>query len=124
MAGGAAERAGLRKGDRVLVDLAADLLVPPLSWVVLGALVLFGAAAGLSVWQGHAAWSLGAAGACLFALGAYVMRGWWVSEQGVQGLFALARAPFYVAWKLWLVVSRPEEKKGEWVRTTREGTKP
>ena len=115
---------GLRKGDRVLVDLAADLLVPPLSWVVLGALVLFGAAAGLSVWQGHAALSLGTAGACLFALGAYVMRGWWVSEQGVQGLFALARAPFYVAWKLWLVVSRPEEKKGEWVRTTREGTKP
>jgi 1,2-diacylglycerol 3-beta-glucosyltransferase len=115
---------GLRKGDRVLVDLAADLLVPPLSWVVLGAGALLAASAGLSAWQGHAALSLGASVACVLALVAYVMRGWWVSGQGAQGLLALARAPFYVGWKLWLLLSRPEEKKGEWVRTTREGTKP
>jgi len=115
---------GLRKGDRVLVDLAADLLVPPLSWVVLGAGALAVASAALSWMIGGVALSAWAAAASVLALVTYVMRGWWVSGQGVQGLLALARAPFYVAWKLWLVVSRPAEKKGEWVRTTREGQKP
>jgi hypothetical protein len=43
---------------------------------------------------------------------------------GLSGLSALAWAPFYVAWKVWLMLSRPEEKKGEWVRTAREGQKP
>jgi hypothetical protein len=47
-----------------------------------------------------------------------------MSGMGLKGLSALARAPFYVAWKLWLMLSRPEEKKGEWVRTAREGQKP
>ncbi len=115
---------GLRKRDRVLVDLAMDLLVPPLSWVVLGALAVGLAGAGLSVWQGRVALSTYAAAASLGAVGLYVMRGWWVSGMGLSGLLALARAPFYIAWKVWLMLSRPEEKKGEWVRTTREAQKP
>lgn len=115
---------GLRKRDRVLVDLAMDLLVPPLSWVVLGVLALLGACVGLSLVTRHVFFTTGLALAAALGLVLYVMRGWWVSGMGVRGLFALARAPVYVAWKLWLLVSRPEEKKGEWVRTTREGPKP
>jgi 1,2-diacylglycerol 3-beta-glucosyltransferase len=114
---------GLRKRDRVLVDLAMDLLVLPLSWVVLGALALAGASGALSLVTGHVAWSVWTSAAAVASLVLYVMRGWWVSGMGMRGLLALARAPFYVAWKLWLLVSRPEEKKGEWVRTTREGPK-
>jgi len=115
---------GLRKGDRVLVDLAMDLLVPPLSWVVLGAGGLLVASGALSLWQGHVALATYLAAFNVLSLVLYVFRGWWMSGMGLKGLSALARAPFYVAWKLWLMLSRPEEKKGEWVRTAREGQKP
>ncbi|WP_395825927.1 exopolysaccharide biosynthesis GT2 family glycosyltransferase EpsU [Archangium minus] len=115
---------GLRKGDKVLVDLAMDLLVPPLSWVVLGAGGVTMAAVALSLRQGHLALSAYLGAASVLALVLYVMRGWWVSGMGLGGLMALARAPFYVAWKIWLMMSRPEEKKGEWVRTARETHKP
>jgi GT2 family glycosyltransferase len=114
---------GLRKGDKVLVDLAMDLLVPPLSWVVLGAGGVLGASVALSLWRGQVALSVYVAAASVLGLVLYVMRGWWLSGMGVQGLLILARAPVYVAWKLWLMLSRPEEKKGEWVRTTREPPK-
>ena len=115
---------GLRKGDKVLVDLAMDLLVPPMSWVVLAAGALSVAAGALSLWQGDLALSAYAAAASVLSLVLYVMRGWWVSGMGLEGLLALGRAPFYVAWKVWLMLSRSEEKKGEWVRTAREGQKP
>jgi 1,2-diacylglycerol 3-beta-glucosyltransferase len=115
---------GLRKGDKVLVDLAMDLLVPPMSWVVLGAGALAVASGALSLWQGHVALSAYAAAASVLAITLYVLRGWWVSGMGVSGLVALSRAPFYVLWKIGLMMSRPEEKKGEWVRTARENPKP
>jgi GT2 family glycosyltransferase len=114
----------LRKRDGVLLDLAMDLLVPPLSYVVLGALALAMAAGALSVAQGHVALSAYAAAFCVGSLGLYVLRGWWVSGMGLRGLLALMRAPFYVVWKVWLMVAGPRDKKGEWVRTTREVRKP
>ena len=115
---------GLSKGDKVLVDLAMDLLVPPLSWVVLGAGALAMASGALSWARGQVALSAYAAMASVLSLVLYVMRGWWVSGMGVGGLKALLWAPFYVVWKIWLMMSRPEEKKGEWVRTARESQKP
>ncbi|HLM46289.1 MAG TPA: exopolysaccharide biosynthesis GT2 family glycosyltransferase EpsU [Myxococcaceae bacterium] len=115
---------GLRKGDKVLVDLAMDLLVPPMSWVVLAAGALAVASGALSLWQGHVALAMYLSAFNVLSLVLYVFRGWWMSGMGLKGLSALARAPFYVAWKLWLMLSRPEEKKGEWVRTAREGQKP
>jgi hypothetical protein len=114
----------LRKRDGVLLDLAMDLLVPPLSYVVLGALAVAMAAGALSVSQGHVALSAYAAAFCVGSLGLYVLRGWWVSGMGLRGLLALMRAPFYVVWKVWLMVAGPRDKKGEWVRTTREVRKP
>jgi GT2 family glycosyltransferase len=115
----------LRKRDGVLLDLAMDLLVPPLSYVVLGAFAVTVAAGGLSVWRGHVAvLSAGAGAFCVASLGLYVLRGWWVSGMGARGLLDLMRAPFYVLWKVWLMVAGPRDKKGEWVRTTREARKP
>ncbi|HYH98381.1 exopolysaccharide biosynthesis GT2 family glycosyltransferase EpsU [Hyalangium sp.] len=114
----------LRKRDGVLLDLAMDLLVPPLSYVVLGAFALTVAAGALSVWQGPALLSASAASFCVASLGLYVLRGWWVSGMGARGLLDLMRAPFYVFWKVWLMVAGPRDKKGEWVRTTREARKP
>lgn len=114
----------LRKRSGVLFDLAMDLLVLPLSYVGLATVVLAAGAGVLSWWQGGVALSAWAALACVLFLGGYVLRGWWLSGLGARGLLDLARAPFYVAWKVWLLLRRPEEKKGEWVRTAREGQKP
>lgn len=114
----------LRKRDGVLLDLAMDLLVPPLSYVVLGAVGLSVAAGVLSGVSGLAPLSLAAGTFCVASLGLYVLRGWWVSGMGARGLLDLMAAPFYVVWKVWLMVAGPRDKKGEWVRTTREARKP
>jgi 1,2-diacylglycerol 3-beta-glucosyltransferase len=114
----------LRKRDGVLLDLAMDLLVPPLSYVVLGAVGLSVAAGALSLWQGFAPLGTAAGAFCVGSLGLYVLRGWWVSGMGARGLLDLMSAPFYVLWKVWLMVAGPRDKKGEWVRTTREARKP
>jgi 1,2-diacylglycerol 3-beta-glucosyltransferase len=114
----------LRKRDGVLLDLAMDLLVPPLSYVVLGAVGLSVAAGVLSVLGGWAPLSAAAGAFCVASLGLYVLRGWWVSGMGARGLLDLMAAPFYVVWKVWLMVAGPRDKKGEWVRTTREVRKP
>ncbi|ATB51483.1 glycosyl transferase family 2 [Corallococcus macrosporus DSM 14697] len=116
-------REGLRKKDGTLLDLAMDVLVPPLSQLVLAAVgcaVLAGAVAGVS--GEPVPWALGVAGFSVASLGAYVLRGWWVSGVGLRGLLDLAWAPVYVVWKVWLMLRGPgAEKRGEWVRTTREG---
>ena len=113
-------RAGLRRRDRVLLDLGLDLLVPPLArlgaWAGAGAIL----AAALGAWQARvpvAAWPWGAA---LLALLAYLARGWWLSRTGVRGLAALARAPAYLAWKIGLWLTR-RQAPDAWVRTQREG---
>jgi cellulose synthase/poly-beta-1,6-N-acetylglucosamine synthase-like glycosyltransferase len=102
-------------GDGVCLDLALDLLVLPLSYLVLNVLV-FGA---LALVLGHAArmclW-LAAADAAVLVL--YVMRGWQLSDVGARGLLDLARAPGFILWKLLLMVSG--RKVQQWVRTHRE----
>ncbi len=113
-------RAGLAQRSLLLTDLALDVLVPPLSWLVAPALLGTALALGLSFLAGFAFWSSALFGACLGALGLYVLRGWWLSGVGPRGLLDLAYAPVYVFWKLRLLFGRPEQKQGEWVRTTRE----
>jgi 1,2-diacylglycerol 3-beta-glucosyltransferase len=116
-------RRGLAARDRVLVDLAADLLVPPLSTV--GAVASVGAAVALAAsWRAGgllvalAGW--GAAVACILA---YVVRGWQVSGTGARGLRALFHAPVYLVWRLGVAWTRRLRPQHVWVRTTRdEGT--
>jgi len=111
-------RQAFARRDLVLLDLAIDILLPPLStlamWVVAG----FGLAllcryflsptVSLRIWIAN-----------LIALGLYVLRGWSLSGTGWRGLVELACAPFYVAWKLWMRANQAERPK-DWVRTARE----
>lgn len=110
-------RAGLTRPSAVCLDLAFDLLVLPLSYVVLNVLALAGLALAWQ-WLGHpaAAW-LALSLACAASLAAYVLRGWWLSGVGWRGLLDLAAAPFFLVWKL-AVMLRPGGNS--WVRTERE----
>lgn len=113
-------REGLARRDKILLDLAVDVLVPPLSVIALsaalGLVVSFSAVAmhQAPVWLGTL-WF-----ACVFAVVAYVFRGWSLSGTGLRGLLDLALAPLYMVWKTGLRL-RPTEKAkaAEWVRTTR-----
>jgi len=106
-------RDGLRLRDRIRLDLALDLLVPPLS--LLAVPVLAGLAGALAL---HSAAATAVFGASAFFLVAYVFRGWMVSGTGARGLVALLCAPAFVAWKLVVLAARPLTK--DWVRTQRE----
>ncbi len=107
----------LQRRSAVPLDLAIDLLVLPLSYVaIMVALLLLGAAA-LAAWQLPASPWLGIGLACGGMLAAYVLRGWQLSGIGARGLADLACAPFFVAWKVVLML---QPRAGDqWVRTRR-----
>jgi hypothetical protein len=92
--------------------------VLPLSYVALNAMALLALALLFTaaspaflpfVWIGVA---------CIACLSAYVLRGWQLSGIGAQGLLDLARAPFFLVWKLMLMLRRGNDRA--WVRTDRE----
>lgn len=110
-------RDGLRRRSLLLLDLAADLLVPPLGY--LGLTV----GAGLSYegvlsylagdyTSGFFVWSFLAA-----CLALYVARGVAWSGLGARGVVALLWAPVYVIWKIAHV--RPWRADRTWIRTRR-----
>ena len=117
-------RAAWRGKSGLLLDLAFDLMVPPLSYVAL-ILLVGSSSAGLLVWlQGLTPSTLVALalwGAQLLCLLAYVLRGAALSDQGLRAYAVLAWAPLYVAWKILLAV-RGRMRRGStaWVRTARE----
>jgi hypothetical protein len=113
--------AAFRKRSAVCFDLAADLLVLPLSYVALNAIALIGAAALASWWNPVFLIWVWVGAACALSLVLYVLRGWQLSGIGLRGLVDLARAPVFLIWKVILMLRRRES--GEWVRTGRE-TKP
>jgi cellulose synthase/poly-beta-1,6-N-acetylglucosamine synthase-like glycosyltransferase len=110
-------RAGLRPGGAVCLDLAFDLLVPPLAYVFIN-IVLFVFVAGLGAVIAPSTWPWLVLGLfCWFSLVLYVLRGWQLSGVGRRGLADLLRAPFFVLWKVLLML----RKRGpEWIRTERE----
>ncbi|HEX8790755.1 MAG TPA: glycosyltransferase family 2 protein [Polyangiaceae bacterium] len=110
---------GLRRRSLVLVDLAIDLLVPPLSFVFIAACV--GTAVAVGAWStGHVGPAVAVAwAACLAMICVYVARGVLLSGAGARGFVDLAAAPAYIAWKLALRLRRRND--GAWVRTSREG---
>ncbi|HEY4014160.1 MAG TPA: glycosyltransferase family 2 protein [Polyangiaceae bacterium] len=114
----------LRERKPLLLDLAMDMLVPPLSYIALAA------AAGTAVTA--AAVVLGLAhpvvlvpwGMSVVFVGAYVARGTVLSGAGWRGFVDLAAAPVYVTWKVALAARGSKKKsapQGEWVRTARTG---
>ncbi len=106
--------------DRVRLDLALDMLVPPLAWIVLGTTAGILSCA-MATWFGSgldvAPWLWGGS-----ALGVilYVGRGWAISETGLRGLLDLAWTPVYVVWKLTLPFQARPPGGEEWVRTSRD----
>ena len=122
------------KRDRVIFDVAMDVLVPPLAYLFGLACVGTAAAVGCALLIGHGS-ALASAGAAASALAiapwalsvvmivSYVLRGLVLSETGLRGLLDLAWAPVYIAWKLALSLSNPRKRGEGWVRTTREDDK-
>ena len=111
-------RAARVRRSRVLLDLAADLLVPPLTTLV--ALALVGTAAATIAMRHGWANGVGVAtwGAALVCLVAYVARGAALAGHGSRVLVDLAWAPAYAAWKLALAL-RPRTRGDAWIRTAR-----
>ena len=103
------------------IDLAMDLLVPPLSALSLAAAlgavmattwyVLYGGSAAIVV-----PWLL--ACGCLTV---YVLRGLALSGVGLVGSLALLWAPVYIVWKIGLRLRAKGPSAGEWIRTVRGG---
>lgn len=112
-------RDAVKQKSGVLLDLAVDLLIPPLSYLGIGAVGLTAAGIGLAWFGGGGQATSVAATLCVTALGLYAFRGWWLSETGVRGLGMLAAAPLYVVWKVALMRKQSSAPQ-EWVRTQRE----
>jgi len=108
----------IKQPSRVCLDLALDLMVLPLSYVVINVVLLIGLAV-LMTWMDTAfiRW-LWVGVSCVLALVLHVLRGWQLSGTGVRGLLDFAHAPGFLLWKLVLMLRRRESK--EWVRTERE----
>jgi 1,2-diacylglycerol 3-beta-glucosyltransferase len=108
--------AALARRSFVCLDLALDLLVLPLSYVVLNvlAIVVIGAF-DPDGWR-TVLLTLGLIDA--LAIGIYVCRGWLLSGVGLAGAWDLLRVPGFLVWKL--IVVRFQAKPSTWIRTKRE----
>jgi cellulose synthase/poly-beta-1,6-N-acetylglucosamine synthase-like glycosyltransferase len=107
-----------RHADRVCLDLAFDLLVLPLSYLVL-MLALFTCVTALATaFLAHLEAWLWVASACFLCVSVYVIRGWRLSGIGLLGVADLMHVPSFILWKL-LVRLRAHDS-AEWVRTKRE----
>ncbi|MDP9014192.1 MAG: glycosyltransferase family 2 protein [Pseudomonadota bacterium] len=112
--------AAIRRRSLVCLDLALDLLVLPLSYVVLDIVALL-VLAGLASWWHLLLWPAvwyGIGMGCTACVFLYVMRGWRLSGIGAQGLLDLAKAPGFLIWKVLLMLRRKDP--AEWIRTDRE----
>jgi 1,2-diacylglycerol 3-beta-glucosyltransferase len=108
----------IRRRTAVGVDLALDLLVPPLS--TLGVITALGcsACAVAAVHESELPAATWVWAVCAVGLLLYVLRGWWLSGTRARGLLALLLSPVFVAWKL--LLRTRASLASEWVRTPRQ----
>jgi cellulose synthase/poly-beta-1,6-N-acetylglucosamine synthase-like glycosyltransferase len=113
-------RRALSAPSLVCLDLAIDLLILPLSYIVLSVVAMLAVAIALLLISGSALYAslVGLALIDCVALAAYVGRGWALSGVGMQGLWDFLRVPGFIFWKLVLMISGP--KTTAWIRTRRE----
>jgi hypothetical protein len=121
-------RDAVRTRSLLLLDLAIDLLVPPLSSIALLVVAVLALSAGRAVLGAVAGFPVvDAIAVCslLPAIGLklYVLRGMQLSGLGWGAFVVVAKAPAYVAWKVWLKL-RGTPKADGWVRTARESEQP
>ena len=109
--------AAIATRSAICFDLALDLLVLPLSYIVIS-LASLALLAGILATQTEQAlivvW-LALGGVICLVL--YVLRGWQLSGLGARGLLDLIRAPGFIAWKLLIGLRK---RSDEWIRTDRE----
>lgn len=111
----------LRERSKVALDLAVDLLLPPLSTL--------GAWAGVGLVLGAMLLLLGGSPVALAAfllfllslvgLSIYMIRGLLISGLGWRGAQVFLWAPVYLVWRLFKVSGRRREATREWARTPR-----
>jgi cellulose synthase/poly-beta-1,6-N-acetylglucosamine synthase-like glycosyltransferase len=111
-------RFAVSKPSLVCLDLAADLLVLPLSYLGLNILAV-GLLAGLAGFADPRLFGgLWIAAACALCLCTYFLRGWMLSGTGWRGLKTLLWVPAFIVWKI--IVMLTGGRAGEWMRTQRE----
>lgn len=107
----------MRQRSWVLLDLALDLLVLPLSYVLINVMLLLIGGLVFMLLEPASSGFAWVGGICLSALLVHVLRGWQLSGTGRQGLSALLYVPVYLIWKVITMMGR---KTTAWVRTERE----
>lgn len=112
-------RRAVTRRDPIALDLAVDLMVPPLTSLVMASILGVTASLYAAV-HGITAWIAGLWLVSLVALIVYVSRGLQLSGLGLRGLVFLAWAPVFAVWKLTLVLRPNKRRAPEWVRTARE----
>jgi 1,2-diacylglycerol 3-beta-glucosyltransferase len=110
-------RAAWKRRSPLLLDLGLDLLVPPLTSLVLPLGLLWLAGAVMIVLRFGGGLTLVLSTVACLALLVYGVRGWRLSGVPLRDL--LVAAPAFVIWKLRLMLARKRPGAG-WVRTTRE----
>jgi cellulose synthase/poly-beta-1,6-N-acetylglucosamine synthase-like glycosyltransferase len=111
-------RRAARQRSAVCLDLALDLLIAPLSYLVLLDVALLLLAAFARIAEPRLAISFGPGIACGLCIVLYVMRGWQMSGIGLIGLIDLFHVPSFILWKVLLILRAHDS--AEWVRTKRE----
>ena len=110
-------RAAMARRSRICLDLALDLMLPPLSYLALGILVVvaIGFVPIVAAPFATAMRWIGFTSAAILA--AHVIRGWQISGVGLRGALDLARVPFFIIWKVVALVV--DHAPRDWVRTDR-----
>jgi cellulose synthase/poly-beta-1,6-N-acetylglucosamine synthase-like glycosyltransferase len=113
-------RAAWRRRSGVCLELALDLLTPPLGIIALqiGILLVVAAAAAFA-WSQAFLW-VGVALAMMLIILMHVLRGWQLSPLGPQALLDLLRVPFFIAWKV--AVRLRHRGNRAWIKTRRNSS--
>ena len=109
-------RAAVARHSLVCLDLAFDLLVLPLSYMVVNVAGII--TLGVLNPDGFRSALLMVGLIDLLALAVYVCRGWMLSGIGIVGIWDLLRVPAFLFWKLLIIRFHP--KPNTWIRTERE----
>lgn len=114
---------GVQKGRFDLLAIALDLLVPPLSllvmvWIVMLAIALLGIVLGTSVVPSIL---LGITGVLIFTA---ILSAWAKFSRADLPLKMLLAVPFYILWKIPLYFTFLFKPQTQWVRTERDAVNP
>jgi cellulose synthase/poly-beta-1,6-N-acetylglucosamine synthase-like glycosyltransferase len=111
---------GLRKRDLQLLALGLDVLVPPLTFFLLGLCAVLGVNVLCSLGLGLGAGPMALSGAAVLAVGASVLIAWLTQGRELVPLRYALVVPGYVLWKLPVYVAfAARRKQATWEQTER-----